>query len=500
MKIIKRGRFVLAVAAAILVSGSVCACSTQESSELLEGKKVISQMQPQLPLQGGFTNTSQATVQPGFDSPEGAVKGYLTGLRESNLKYMTDTFSESMEIDDIMRQYAILCGFDLGEEGPVSLKNPAEVKVFVDNLESGIKAVDLKSVKLAGFVDPGDLDDAYTNQKHQENLIKIAKRYGGDKMVSCVAAVEVDGRKFLLIFDVIRKEGRWFNRQLGGIFANMSGMDRNEVGTLSLETADEQILKQMVPDFSKNLLEAETEHGALGSAVTNEEAGGFDSSQMAVRRYLEYLAANEQDKMIGTFAVESYVDHFDFRTRLESSGGYIFMQQEFNFPAVTDFTRDLNIESRKNDIRWNLLEQYNALGVFSEIDTADLVQKEDLDVSFALSELQKRLNTSSLKILGYISPEKLSETYGSSNFQDIRRRRMKAYGADDTESIAAVFELNGARYIICIDTVKYENRWFIRELGGELSSLLGFDYRCAGIMPADYMKNPDIDSLISPLS
>ncbi|MTK06678.1 MAG: hypothetical protein F8N38_06310 [Hungatella sp.] len=497
---IKRGKFVLAIAAAFLVSGSVCACTAQESSELSEGKKVISQMQSKLPLKEGFTNTSQATAQPGFDSPESAVKGYLTGLRESNLKYMTDTFSESMEIDDIMRQYAILCGLNLDEEGPVSLKNTAEVKAFVDNLESGIKEVDLKSMKLAGFVDPGDLDDAYTNQKHQENLIRIAKRYGGDKMVSCVAAIEVDGRKFLLIFDVIRKDGRWFNHQLGGIFANMSGMERKEVGTLSLETADEQILKQLVPDFSKNLLDAEAGYGALGSAATNEEAGGFDSSQTAVRRYLEYLAANEQDKMIGTFAVESYVDHFDFRTRLESSGAYIFMQQEFNFPAVTNFTRDLNIESRKNDIRWNLLELYTALGAFSEINTADLVQTEDLDVSFALSELPKRLNTSSIKILGYISPEKMSESYGSNDFQDIKLRRLKAYGADDIESIAAVLELNGTRYVICIDTVKYEDRWYIRELGGELSLLLGIDSRYAGIIRADYLENPDIDSLISPLN
>ncbi len=495
----KRGKFVLAVAAAFLVSGSLCACSAQESSELIEGKKVISQMHSKLPLQEGFTNTSQTTAQPGFDSPESAVKGYLTGLRESNLKCMADSFSENMDTDDIMRQFAILCGLGL-EDVPVRLKNTAEVKAFVDNLESGIKAVDFKSVKLVGFVDPGDLDDAYTNEKHQENLIRIAKRYGGDKMVSCVAAIEVNGKKFFLIFDVIRKDGRWFNHQLGGIFANMSGMERKEAGTLSLETADEQILKQLVPDFSKNLLEAEAGHGALGSAAINEETGGFDSSQMAVRRYLEYLAANEQDKMIGTFAVESYVDHFDFRTRLESSGAYIFMQQEFNFPAVTDFTRDLNIESRKNDIRWNLLEQYTALCVFSEIDTADLVQAEELDVSFGLSELPKRLNTSSIKILGYISPEKMSESYGSNDFQNIKLRRMKAYGADDTESIAAVFELNGTRYIICIDTVKYEDRWYIRELGGELSSLLDFDYRYAGIMRADYLNNPDIDSLISPLS
>lgn len=495
----KREKFVLAVAAAFLVSGSLCACSAQKSSELLEGKKVISQMQAKLPLQEGFTNTSQTTAQPGFDSPESAVKGYLTGLRESNLKCMADSFSENMDTDDIMRQFAILCGLGL-EDVPVRLKNTAEVKAFVDNLESGIKAVDLNSVKLVGFVDPGDLDDAYTNEKHQENLIRIAKRYGGDKMVSCVAAIEVDGRKYFLIFDVIRKDGRWFNHQLGGIFANMSGMEITEVGTLSLETADEQILKQLVPDFSKNLLEAEAEHGALGSAAINEETGGFDSSQMAVRRYLEYLAANEQDKMIGTFAVESYVDHFDFRTRLESSGAYIFMQQEFNFPAVTDFTRDLNIESRKNDIRWNLLEQYTALCVFSEIDTADLVQAEELDVSIGLSELPKRLNTSSIKILGYISPEKMSESYGSNDFQNIKLRRMKAYGADDTESIAAVFELNGTRYIICIDTVKYEDRWYIRELGGDLYLLLGLDYRYAGILPADYLNNPDIDSLISPLS
>ncbi|MBE5990927.1 MAG: hypothetical protein E7247_00865 [Paenibacillaceae bacterium] len=496
---IKRGKFVFAVAAAFLVSGFVCACSARESSELLEGKKVISQMQFKLPLQEGFINTSPATAQTGFDSPESAVKGYLTGLRESNLKYMTDTFSENLDTDDIMRQYAILCGLGL-DEGPVRLKNTAEVKAFVDNLESSIKAVDLNSVKLVGFVDPGDLDDAYTNQKHQENLIRIAKRYGGDKMVSCVAAIEVDGRKFFLIFDVIRKDGRWFNHQLGGIFANMSGMERKEVGTLSLETADEQILNQLVPDFSKNLLEAEAGHGAVGAADTNEETGGFDSSQMAVRKYVEYLAANEQDKMIGTFAVESYVDHFDFRNRLENTGAYIFMQQEFNFPSVTDFTRDLNIESRKNDIRLNLLEQYTALGVFSEIDTADLVQTEDLDVSFALSELPKRLNTSTIKILGYISPEKMSESYGSDDFQDIKLMRMKAYGADDIESIAAAFELNGVRYIICIDTMKYEDRWYIRELGGELYLLLGLDYRYAGILPADYLNNSDIDSLILPFS
>lgn len=257
---IKRGKFVFAVAAAFLVSGFVCACSAQESSELLEGKKVISQMQFKLPLQEGFINISPATAQTGFDSPESAVKGYLTGLRESNLKYMTDTFSENLDTDDIMRQYAILCGLGL-DEGPERLKNTAEVKAFVDNLESSIKAVDLNSVKLMGFVDPGDLDDAYTNQKHQENLIRIAKRYGGDKMVSCVAAIEVDGRKFFLIFDVIRKDGRWFNHQLGGIFANMSGMERKDVGTLSLETADEQILNQLVPDFSKNLLEAEAGMG-----------------------------------------------------------------------------------------------------------------------------------------------------------------------------------------------------------------------------------------------
>lgn len=496
----KRFKIFLAVAAAFLVSGSVCACSAQERSDLLEGKKVISQMQSKLPLQEGFINTYQAAVQPGFDSPESAVKGYLTGLRENNLKCMTDTFSEKMDINDIMRQHAILCGLGVDEGEPVSLKNKAEVKAFVDNLESCIRAVDFKTVKLVGFVDPGDLDDAYTNQKHQENLIRIAKRYGGDKMVSCVAAIEVEGRKFFLIFDVIRKDGRWFNHQLGGIFANMSGIERKDVGTLPLETADDQILKSLVPDFSKNLLETEQGQGAYGSAAASEEPGGFDSSQMAVRSYLKYLAANEQDKMIGTFAVESYVDHFDIRTRLESTGAYIFMQQEFNLPAVTDFTRDLNIESRKNDIRWNLLEQYTAFGVFSEIDTSDLVQADDLDVSHALSELPKRLNLSSIKVLGYISPEKLSETYGSSDFQDIRHRRMKAYGADDTESIAAVFELNSARYIICIDTVKYEDRWYIRQLGGELSSLLDFDYRYAGIMRADYLENPDIDPLILPLS
>ena len=77
---------------------------------------------------------------------------------------------------------------------------------------------------------------------------------------------------------------------------------------------------------------------------------------------------------------------------------------------------------------------------------------------------------------------------------------MKAYGADKAESIAAVFEFNGARYIICIDTVKYEDRWYIQQLGGDLSIQLGINSNYAGIMRVDYLDNPDIGSLILPVS
>ncbi len=497
---IKRNKFTLAIAAALLVTALVSACSWQEKPAVEEGKRVFSEIQPELSKGKEALSMSQTTAQAGFDSPESAVTAYLEGLRDNDLKRMTDTFSENINTDDIIRQYTILCGLELEKEGPVILKDPADVTAFVEKLESHIRGVDFGSIKLMGFVAPEELEEVYASQKHQENLIKVAQRSGGDKMVSCVAAIEADDIKYLLIFDVIRKNGRWFNHQIGGIFANMLGIDREAVGSIPLDNEDEKSLKQLVPDFSKNLLETDAVRGAEKSAVSNIEAGGFDSPQMAVKSYLESLAANDQDKMIGAFAVESYVDHLDFQTRLETTGGYVFMQQEINLPVVNGFTKDLNIQSRKKEIQRRFLEQYTALGVFSEKDMSDLVQTGKLNVSSALSEMPKRLNLNSIKVLGYINPEQLSESYGTDKFQDLRLRRMKIYGSDKAESIAVVFEFNGARYIICTDTLKYNDRWYIQQLGGELSMQLGFDSNYSGIMLVDYLENPEIDNLILPFS
>ncbi len=497
---IKRSKFALPIAAAILAIVAVSGCSVNERSAMEEGKKAISEIQPILSKRDKVINMSQVTEQAGFDSPERAVKAYLEGLRDNDLKRITDTFSENANTDDIMRQYTILCGLDLEAEGPVIFKNQADVKAFVEKLDNSIKTVDFSSMKLIGFIAPEDLEEAYASQKHQENLIKAAQRYGGDKLISCIAAVEVGDIKYILVFDVIRKDGRWYNHQIGGIFANMLGMDREAVGIITLDTEDEKSLKQLLPDLSKNLIETEAVGGAEKSAVSNIEAGGFDSPQMAAKSYLESLAANEQDKMIGGFAVESYVDHFDFQSRLESTGGYIFMQQEINLPVINGFTRDLNLQSRKKEIQRNILKQYAALGSYSGKDMSDLAQSMELNVSSILLEMPNRLNLNTIKVLGYIIPERISEFYGSDEFQNLRLRRMKEYGADNTESIAVVFEFNGARYVSCIDTVKYGDKWYIHELGGELSSLLGLNINYAGIIPLDFLKNPDIDSLVLPFN
>lgn len=497
---IKKNKFALPIAAAILVTAAVSACSVNERSAIEEGKKAISEIQPILSKRDRALNVSQVTEPAGFDSPESAVKAYLEGLRDNDLKRMTDTFSEDANTDDIMRQYTILCGLDLEAEDPVIFNNKADAVAFVEKLDSSIKTADFGSMKLMGFIAPEDLEEVYASQKHQENLIKAAQRYGGDKMVSCVAAVEVGDMKYLLIFDVIRKDGGWLNHQMGGIFANMSGMDRKAAGTLSLETADEQVLKKLIPDFSKNLIETNAVPETEKSTASDIEAEGFDSPQMAARSYLENLAANQQDEMIGAFAVESYVDHFDIQTRLESTGAYFFMQQEFDLPVANGFTRDLNIQSRKKDIQRNILEQYAALGTFSGKDMSDLAQLGELDIPSILLEMPHRLNLNTLKVLGYIIPERISESYGSDDFKNLRLRRMKDYGVDHAESIAVVFEFNGTRYVSCIDTVNYGDKWYIRELGGELSMQLGLYSNYAGIIPVDFLENPDIDNLILPFS
>lgn len=496
---IKKRKFALVIAAALLVTTAVSACTGQEMTEVEEGKKVISEMQPELSKRKEAINTSQTTVQAGFDSPESAVTAYLEGLRDGDFNRMRDTFAENINTDDIRRQYTILCGFNLDGEDPVSIKSHEDAKQFVEKIESHIKAVDFASMRLMGFITQDDLIDPNAKQSYEEYMIKAAQDNFGEKMVYCVAVIELQGIKYSLFFEVIEKDGRWLNLQLGGYLTRMEGLEWYAVGTVPLEAADDEKIRQFIPDFTKNLLKPEKMSDTGILAPVRIEAEGFDSPQLAAKAYLDNLAGDDPDKALKTFALESYVDHYNFQYALESSGGYE-TEQLFALPAVNNFIRDINIEKRKTEVEQNLISQYMVLALYKGMENRHQLVKGHEDLSVKLTRLSNNVDLSSMKILGYIIPEKLPEYNELSGYQNMKLKQSKCYGAEDIANTLIVFELDGTRYCFCAETVQYGNKWFVKQPGGLLSSLFHIDINFQGVIPAEGLDNLDINELISPFS
>ncbi len=494
---IKKRKFALVIAAALLLTTAVSACSGPEKSEVEEGKKVISEIQPELSKRKETIKTSQTTVRAGFDSPENAVIAYLEGLRDGDFNRMRDTFAENINTDDIRRQYSILCGFNLDGEDPVSIKNHEDAKQFVEKIENHIKAVDFASMKLMGFITEDDLIDPNARQSYEEYLVKAAQDNFGEKIVYSVAVIELEGNKYCLFFEVIKKDGRWLNLHLGGYLTQMDGLEWYTVGTVPLEAADDEKIRQFIPDFTKNLLKQEDNTGIL--APVRIEAEGFDSPQLAVKAYLDNLAGGDPNKALKTFALESYVDHYNFQYALESSGGYE-TEQLFALPAVNNFIRDINIEKRKTEIEQNLITQYMVLALYKGMENRQKLVEGHEDLSVKITRLSNNVDLSSMKILGYIIPEQLPEYNELSGYPNMKSKQSERYGAEDIGNTLIVFELEGTRYCFCAETIQYGDKWFVRQPGGLLSSLFHIDIKFEGMIPAEGLDNLDIDNLILPFN
>lgn len=127
------------------------------------------------------------------------------------------------------------------------------------------------------------------------------------------------------------------------------------------------------------------------------------------------------------------------------------MHQEFNLPADNDFSRSFNIQSRKEQITRDIAGQYAALHFINEgyFGSSDLLKDGDTSDESISSE---QIDLSSMKILGYIPPEELSEEYDTDSLLNTKAQQTKVCGADEVGSSVVIFEINGNKYCFCFET------------------------------------------------
>ena len=232
------------------------------------------------------------------------------------------------------------------------------------------------------------------------------------------------------------------------------------------------------------------------------ENNGFDSPEAAVTAYLEALRDADLSRMIDTFMIERHAENFNFEAQLNRARYYASSN---GFPDANEIVAAMNIENYRKKVTESISGQYFVLSLFEsgqDFPQGVMALQDDKaasDFYDLLSAMVNAPNLSTLKVLGFLPLEKLAglgTVLGISDFVDRFYNEKtrndlndiaKISGADQAASCIAVFEINGNNYLLCLETYKYDGKWFIAQLEGflgrEIRFALRLDQALYGLLP-----------------
>ena len=212
------------------------------------------------------------------------------------------------------------------------------------------------------------------------------------------------------------------------------------------------------------------------------EGSGFDTPEDAVMNYLEGLKELNLTKILQSFAIET-------RAEKQTLTNTLYWRRTYDPMIIPQFPEDesgllndLNTELIKDEIITALTrsmflylhpdyEDYNGLTVSlkEDADIEAFVNGYNLDAlaDFAMIDL----NT-----VTYVSPDTLTNGKYSYEANQKSREKMRImYGADELTDLAAVFTIGNVRYVVFPGLARYDDKWYIYRLNGQLSMILGND-------------------------
>ena len=219
--------------------------------------------------------------------------------------------------------------------------------------------------------------------------------------------------------------------------------------------------------------------GGRGAGEISQE--GFDTPEDAVVHYIEGLRNSDFDQMISAFAIDIYVEHYDFAAKIEMLQMY-YPTMELIMPNSNEFVTALNVENRRMNVTRSIIQQYIVLSQVG-FDMAGMEMVEDpTDFVYQLDGNLTGLDFETIEIIGFISPEDVSATYVSPENQSNIETWTAHLGIDERVTVVLVFQIEGEDYILFADVGSYDGRWFILQFGGNLTNLRGLPRELQGTL------------------
>lgn len=215
-----------------------------------------------------------------------------------------------------------------------------------------------------------------------------------------------------------------------------------------------------------------------GDPPTYEQ--GFSSPEEAVTAYLEGLRDRDVEKMLSSFATESYCENLSSRIEIQSGKRGLTLYLAEPCKSVGVIRKYADPSRYISQAYLTLVQQPDGEFVFSPngfpVEAAEdavissyLRFREDKDQIEEFAELlrenQDRLST--LKIGDFLSLKEFS-SMSKADYTEYTDEIAERYGMDEIETVVVEVELDGYELYFVMDTVCYDGVWYNQ--GGFISS------------------------------
>lgn len=220
------------------------------------------------------------------------------------------------------------------------------------------------------------------------------------------------------------------------------------------------------------------------------EGPGFATPEDAAKAYLMGLQDQDVEAMLSAFAVESYAQRYDFSAMVERIRSYQ-PAFEMRLPGANEYTQQLNIEGRRNQIVNQIIIQYMTYNTPEALnDYAPVTFEDSAAIAAFVEKLEDDMQDyvfADIEITGTMQPEDMSEMYLADVNQQNIARQAEIFGADadDVANVVITFEADGHEWVFCPQAIRYDGKWYLQSLQGNIAVLIAMSPYTGGIIPVD---------------
>ena len=220
------------------------------------------------------------------------------------------------------------------------------------------------------------------------------------------------------------------------------------------------------------------------------EGKGYKTAEEAALAYAEALKTGDVNKVLATFAIETYVENYDLEEFIDRMNAYTPVPgAEIMMESTDEYTTQVNLINRQATITRYLSYMYLSmadcemtgmpivLGIGEYDDASDLV--DDLT------------NEDWMEILADME---IGDVLGMDEFLDkdqmdlVEEDLEKSYdylGCDEIQSVAVEVTLDGDDYYLFVDVACYDGVWYNYKPYGTLAVITGASPYTGGLFPED---------------